>query len=66
MSNLTITLNKKEFTTVLAGLRYLQANLDDAAEAMSDLDDSSGSDTKPFLLTETAINALCERINLET
>ena len=64
MKSITITLNKKEFTTILAGLRYIQANLDDAAEALSDLDDSTGSDTKPFLLTENEIDALCERINL--
>ena len=64
MDNITITLNKKEFTTILAGLRYIQANLDDATEAMSDLDDTTGSDTKPFLLTENEIDALCERINL--
>jgi hypothetical protein len=56
--------NKKEITTILAGLRYLQANLDAAAEAMSDLDDSSGEDTKAYLLTEKEIDALCERINL--
>jgi hypothetical protein len=64
MDEITITVNKKEFTTILAGLRYIQANLDDAAEAMSDLDDASGSDTKPFLLTEDEIDKLCERINI--
>ena len=61
--DITITVNKKEFTTILAGLRYAQANLDDVAEAMSDLDDASGSDTKPYLLTEKEIDSLCERIN---
>jgi hypothetical protein len=59
----TVTVNKKTHTTILAALRYLQANRDDAIEAMSDLDDASGTKTKPFLLTEDEIDALCERIN---
>ena len=57
-------LNKREVITVLAGLRYLQANRDDAVEAMSDFDDASGTETQPYLLTEDEIDALCERINL--
>ena len=64
MDEITIKLNKKEFTTVLAGLRYLQANHGDACEAMSDLDDAEGSDTRPFLLTPDEIDVLCERINI--
>lgn len=59
-------LNKREVTTILAGLRYLQANRDDAIEAMSDLDYAEGTETKPFLLTEDEINDLCEKINFET
>ena len=59
------TLDKREVTTILAGLRYLQANRDDAIEAMSDFDDAAGTETKPFLLTETEIDKLCERINLD-
>ena len=58
-------LNEREVTTILAGLRYLQANRDDALEAMSDLDDASGTETKPFLLTEDEIEKLCEQINTE-
>lgn len=59
----TAKVNKKTHTTILAALRYLQANRDDAIEAMSDLDDASGKETKPYLLTEEEIDALCERIN---
>jgi hypothetical protein len=59
----TVKIDKKTHTTILAALRYLQANRDDAIEAMSDLDDASGKKTKPFLLTEDEIDALCERIN---
>jgi hypothetical protein len=58
-------LSKKEVTTILAGLRYLQANLDDALEAMSDYDDATDTETKPLLLTETEIDNLWERINLK-
>lgn len=59
-------LDKKQVTTILAGLRYLRANLDDATEALSDYRDATGDDEgeKPFLLTETEIESLCERINL--
>jgi hypothetical protein len=56
--------NKCETTTILAALRYLQANRDDAIEAMSDFDDAAGTETKPYLLTEDEIDKLCERINL--
>jgi len=61
------SLNKRETTTILAALRYLQANRDDALEALYDLDDTHGTeeDGKPFLLTETEIDELCERINLD-
>jgi 5'-deoxynucleotidase YfbR-like HD superfamily hydrolase len=59
----TVKVNKKTHTTILAALRYLQANRDDAIEAMSDLNDASGKETKPFLLTEEEIDALCEKIN---
>jgi len=59
------TLDKREVTTILAGLRYLQANRDDALEAMSDFDDAAGTETKPFLMTEDEIDALCEQINLD-
>jgi hypothetical protein len=59
------SLNKRETTTILAALRYLQANRSDAIEAMSDFDDAAGTETKPFLLTETEIDKLCERINLD-
>ena len=58
-------LDKREVTTILAGLRYLQANKDDAIEAMSDFDDAAGAETKPFLLTAEEIDKLCERINLD-
>jgi hypothetical protein len=57
--------NKCETTTILAALRYLQANRDDAIEAMSDFDDAAGTETKPYLLTEDEIDKLCERINLD-
>lgn len=59
MRNLT----KQEITTVLAGLRYLQANRDDAVEAMSDFNDASDISNEPFLLTEEKIDKLCEEIN---
>lgn len=55
-------INKRETTTILAALRYLQANRDDALEAMSDFND--GTETKPFLLIEDEIDFLCEQINL--
>lgn len=58
-------LDKREVTTILAGLRYLQANRDDALEAMSDFDDAAGTETKPFLMTENEIDKLCEQINLD-
>jgi hypothetical protein len=57
----TTKVNKKTHTTILAALRYLQANRDNALEAVKDLDDTSG--TKSYLLTEEEIDALCERIN---
>lgn len=58
-------LDKREITTILAGLRYLQANRDDAIEAMADYDDAAGTETKPFLMTEDEIDKLCEQINLD-
>jgi hypothetical protein len=57
--------DKREVTTILAALRYLQANRDDAIEAMADFDDAAGTETKPYLLTEGEIDTLCERINLD-
>ena len=59
------TFDKREITTILVALRYLQANRNDALEAMSDFDDAAGTETKPFLMTEKEIDALCEKINLE-
>lgn len=60
----TRKINLRETTTILAALRYLRANRDDAIEAMSDFDDGKGAEKKPFLLTESEIDKLCERINL--
>jgi hypothetical protein len=57
--------DKRETTTVIAALRYLQANRDDALNALYDLDDTSGADSHSFLLTEEEIDALCEQINLD-
>lgn len=60
----TEDLDKRTITTILAALRYLQANRDDALEAMADFDDAAGTETQPFLLRETEIDALAEGINL--
>jgi hypothetical protein len=60
-----MSFNKREVTTILAALRYLQANRDDAIEAMADFDDAAGTETKPYLLTEGEIDTLCERINMD-
>ena len=64
MKNITLSVNKREFTTILAGLRYLQANRDDAIEAMSDFNDATGTQKKPFLLKEEEIDRFCEKINI--
>lgn len=64
MKNINLSVSKKEFTTILAGLRYLQANHDDAVEAMSDFDDAEGTQKKPYLLKPEEIDKFCEKINI--
>jgi len=58
---MNLTLN--ETTTIVAALKYLKANRDEAREAMSDEDDVTGEVTSPLLLTEDEIEALCGRID---
>ena len=53
--------NKRETATLLAGLSYLRANLDDAREALADESGASGI-KQPALLCEDEFDTLCEKV----
>jgi hypothetical protein len=60
MTLASIQIEDRELSTVLAALRYLQSNLDDA---LPQFDDSGYFDDHPPL-NESEIDSLCERLNL--
>lgn len=59
-----IDVSSNELKTILAGLSYLRANLEDVLEALSEYDEATGEDIKPAI-TEAQVEELHERLSKE-